>query len=94
MLPRIREPPVMLWTITSYWATLRFSVRHGGIRDNPDPVEEEGIRRTQDRIRGADVVIVVLDGSALPDDEDWNVLAACREKRTLVVLNKMDLGLC
>jgi tRNA modification GTPase len=64
-----------------------------GIRDNPDPVEEEGIKRTQDRIRTADVVIVVLDGSALPDDEDRNVLAACRGKRTLVALNKMDLGL-
>lgn len=64
-----------------------------GIRDNPDPVEEEGIRRTRDRIRGADVVIVVLDGSAPLDDEDRNVIAACRGNKALVVLNKMDLGL-
>jgi tRNA modification GTPase len=64
-----------------------------GIRDNPDPVEEEGIKRTRERIRGADVVVVVLDGSALPNDEDRNVLTACRGKRTLLVLNKMDLGL-
>lgn len=64
-----------------------------GIRDNPEPIEEEGIRRTSERIDSADVVVAVLDGAAGPDSQDREVLKACRERPTVVVLNKTDLGL-
>lgn len=63
-----------------------------GIRENPDPVEEEGIRRTTDRIETADVVIAVIDGSRPPDAEDRKALAACQGKRTVLAFNKIDLG--
>jgi tRNA modification GTPase len=62
-----------------------------GIRNNPDPIEEEGIRRTRERINNADIVIAVLDGSAPLDEEDSVVLDACREKPAVVAVNKMDL---
>ncbi len=64
-----------------------------GIRDNPEPIEEEGIRRTTERIDTADLVVAVLDGSARSDSQDEEVLKVCRAKPTVVVLNKADLGL-
>jgi tRNA modification GTPase len=64
-----------------------------GIREDPEPVEEEGIRRTRERIKKADLVLAVLDGALPMDDADAMVLEACREKNTIVILNKQDLGL-
>ncbi|MFH1115493.1 MAG: tRNA uridine-5-carboxymethylaminomethyl(34) synthesis GTPase MnmE [Pseudomonadota bacterium] len=64
-----------------------------GIRKHPDPVETEGIRRTEEQMAAADLILVVLDGSCAPDAEDAAVLARCREERTVVVINKTDLGL-
>ncbi|AFM26581.1 tRNA uridine-5-carboxymethylaminomethyl(34) synthesis GTPase MnmE [Desulfomonile tiedjei] len=64
-----------------------------GMRQEPDPIEREGIFRTQQRIDNADIAIVVLDGSAPLDQEDEKVLCTCREKASITVLNKADLGL-
>ncbi len=63
-----------------------------GVRENPEPVEEEGIRRTRAIMSHADVVIAVVDGSAPLGREDLDVLTACKEPCTVVVLNKTDLG--
>ena len=62
-----------------------------GIRQHPDPVEEEGILRTKDIIGEADLVIVVFDGSKPPDGDDTMILEACKKNQTLAVVNKMDL---
>jgi tRNA modification GTPase len=64
-----------------------------GVRDVPEPVETEGIRRTLLRIGEADVVLLVVDGSQAPDAEDAGLLSACDGKRTVLLLNKADLGL-
>jgi tRNA modification GTPase len=64
-----------------------------GIRANPDPIEEEGIRRTRTKIMESDLVIALLDGSSELDHEDETVLQACKRKDTLIVVNKADLGL-
>lgn len=63
-----------------------------GIRRDPDPVEGEGIRRTLEKIREADLAIALLDASAPLDDEDVRVLEVCAERDMLIVLNKIDLG--
>ncbi len=63
-----------------------------GIRENPDPIEVEGIRRSHQQIVTADLVLVVLDGTSALDHEDHAVLTLCKGKKTVVVLNKMDLG--
>lgn len=62
-----------------------------GIRDGSDPVEAEGIRRTRDRLEGADLVIAVIDGSSPLTNDDTEVLAACSDKRSIIVVNKTDL---
>jgi tRNA modification GTPase len=64
-----------------------------GIREDAEPVEEEGIRRSRARLDDADVILAVLDGSAAPDEEDAAVLDAGRGREMIVVLNKADLGL-
>ncbi len=64
-----------------------------GIRENPEPIEEEGIRRTRERITKAHLVLAVVDGALPLDEADALVLESCREQDTIVVLNKLDLGL-
>jgi tRNA modification GTPase len=64
-----------------------------GIREGAEPVEEEGIRRSLARLDGADVILAVLDGTEVPDEEDAAVLDAGRGREMIVVLNKSDLGL-
>lgn len=64
-----------------------------GMRDGLDPLEEQGIRRAQDALADADLVLAVMDGSGPLEDEDERVLAACAGRDTVVVLNKMDLGI-
>jgi len=63
-----------------------------GIRESKDPVEKEGIRRAEQALERADIVLLVFDGSEplTPDDE---ALARRTEKirKSLVVINKVDL---
>ena len=63
-----------------------------GIRDRPDAIEAEGIRRTLEQMISADLVLAVFDGSKDLDDEDRAVIGACRDKETVAILNKLDLG--
>jgi tRNA modification GTPase len=63
-----------------------------GIRENPEPVEEEGIRRTRDRIKQSDLVLAIVDGTLPMDEADALVIESCRDKNTILVMNKLDLG--
>lgn len=66
-----------------------------GLRESDDKVERIGIERTTHAIAGADMVILVLDGSQSLDDEDEKVLSFIEKMNTdhmLVVINKEDLG--
>ena len=68
-----------------------------GIRESNDLIEQEGVRRSQEAIRAADLILLVLDSSAplLPDDLSWmarlDAETATRGGRVLVTLNKADL---
>ncbi len=66
-----------------------------GLRESDDKVEKIGIERTTQAIAGADIVILVLDGSLPLDNEDEQVLNYIEKMSTdhiLVVINKEDLG--
>ena len=66
-----------------------------GLRDSDDKVEKIGIERTTQEIAGADLVILVLDGSQALDADDSKVIAFLQKMNTdnvLVVINKEDLG--
>lgn len=61
-----------------------------GVRDTDDPVELEGVRRARSKIGVADLVLFVLDGSAVFSEEDRLVASLCENSKTLVVVNKSD----
>ena len=66
-----------------------------GLRDSDDKVERIGIEKTTKAIAGADMLILVLDGSQDLDEEDEKVLQFIEKMSTdhmLVVINKQDLG--
>jgi tRNA modification GTPase len=59
-----------------------------GLRDTPDEVEAEGVRRARRRAEEADLVIALFAADAVPDAETLALLAP----GTLVVVNKTDLA--
>jgi tRNA modification GTPase len=66
-----------------------------GLRDSEDKVEQIGIERTTKALAGADLVILVFDGSRDFDEEDEKVLGFLEKMSTdnmLAVINKEDLG--
>ena len=62
-----------------------------GLRQTQDTVEGEGIRRTEDAIAEADVLLLVLDGAEGVTEEDRTVFETYCSRRHLLVMNKMDL---
>lgn len=62
-----------------------------GLRQTRDTIEGEGIRRTEDAIAEADVLLLVLDGAEAVTAEDRAVLETYGSRRHLLVMNKMDL---
>jgi tRNA modification GTPase len=62
-----------------------------GLRPAKDVIEMEGIRRTQDRMARADLIIWVVDGSELLTSEDLDILSQVGKKKTVIAVNKMDL---
>jgi tRNA modification GTPase len=65
-----------------------------GIRETADPVEQEGVRRSRAAQEQADLVLVVLDGSAPLTEDDRILLREARpsgDQKLLVVVNKTDL---
>ena len=63
-----------------------------GLRKTNDDIEKLGVERTFDAMRRAGLVILVLDGSGPPDDEDFEALRLIPpDVPRLVVVNKSDL---
>ncbi|MCE5281629.1 MAG: tRNA uridine-5-carboxymethylaminomethyl(34) synthesis GTPase MnmE [Deltaproteobacteria bacterium] len=62
-----------------------------GIRPPGDAVEEAGIELVWERIAGADIVLMLLDGSAELAEDDLQIIGQVREKPLLAVINKRDL---
>ncbi len=62
-----------------------------GLRRPGDPVEEEGIRRTERAIACCDLVLLLLDGSHELTDEDRRLLLRDWGRPLFLVVNKSDL---
>ena len=66
-----------------------------GLRETDDKVEKIGIERTEKAIAGADMVMLVVDGSKELEDSDDEVFQYIRKmngEKILVVINKTDIG--
>ena len=62
-----------------------------GLRSTADPVEQEGVKRSRAAMDQAELLVIVLDGSCPLADEDRSLVTEHRDKKRLVVVNKMDL---
>ena len=62
-----------------------------GLHETTDVVEQEGIRRSRTAIEHADLLLVLLDGSApLPCDQE-QIASRHQAQKLLLVINKTDL---
>ena len=62
-----------------------------GIRQTEDRIEAMGVERSRKAIEGADLVILMIDGSSPLTAEDEEVIELCQELENVVVLlNKAD----
>lgn len=62
-----------------------------GIRETEDVVEKIGVEKSRESFSTADLVIMVLDASRKLSQEDMEILESLKNKKTIVLLNKMDL---
>ena len=62
-----------------------------GVRDTADRVETIGVTRAIETLCEADLGLVVLDGSAILDPNDQQVLEKARRIPHILVINKADL---
>ncbi|NPV81269.1 MAG: tRNA uridine-5-carboxymethylaminomethyl(34) synthesis GTPase MnmE [Firmicutes bacterium] len=63
-----------------------------GIRETKDAVESIGVTRAVAALERADLLIFVIDSSRPLDDEDLMIWEKIKERSTIIVLNKVDLG--
>ncbi len=62
-----------------------------GLRESNDMIEQEGIRRSQESVDQADLVLHVIDHSQELTDYEKQLIERYSHKTRLVVLNKCDL---
>lgn len=63
-----------------------------GIRNTKDEVEKIGIEKSREIASTADLVIALFDSSKDLDDEDLEILEIAKNKKSIIILNKMDLA--
>jgi tRNA modification GTPase len=62
-----------------------------GLHNTRDPIEIIGIQKTRESIEKADLVLFMIDGSQPFVDADDQAFGNVGDKRTLLVINKVDL---
>lgn len=63
-----------------------------GIRHASDKIEQLGIEKSQEKLRQAKLVLLVLDGSRPLTKEDEDLLEQTKDKLRLIIWNKQDLN--
>lgn len=63
-----------------------------GIRHASDKIEQIGIEKSQEKLRQAKLVLLVLDGSHPLTKEDEDLLEKTKDKLRLIIWNKQDLS--
>ena len=62
-----------------------------GLRKTGDSIEQEGVRKAKERLADSDLVLLMLDGSRVLDENDKEILEEVKGKRKVVIINKDDL---
>ena len=69
-----------------------YLVDTAGIRDTSDKVELLGIEKSKEAFNNADFIIFITDGSRPISSEDKEIGKYLKEKKSLILINKSDLG--
>ena len=62
-----------------------------GIRESNDQVEKIGIEKSKKLAKDADLIIAIFDSSKEFSQDDINILEIIKNKRSIIILNKIDL---
>lgn len=62
-----------------------------GIRDTTDIVEKIGVEKAKTFAEDADLILYVVDGSENLDENDTAIIELIKEKKAIILLNKIDL---
>jgi tRNA modification GTPase len=62
-----------------------------GLHETDDPVEVIGITKAQECINQSDLVLFMVDASGPLTDEDGRIYEMVRNKRVILIINKIDL---
>ena len=62
-----------------------------GLHHTEDPIEAIGIQKTKDYIENVDLVLFMIDGSESLNDPDFEIYETIRNRRSILVVNKVDL---
>lgn len=68
-----------------------------GLRESGDPVEQEGVRRAEERLSDCDIVVLLLDRTRILEEGEATAIrrlaesAESRDASCIVVMNKADL---
>ncbi len=62
-----------------------------GIRNAKDEVEKIGIAKTKQMAKSADLIIAIFDSTKQMTEEDLEILDLIKNKKSIILLNKIDL---
>jgi tRNA modification GTPase len=63
-----------------------------GLRDSTDEAESIGIAKSREAMVEADIVLLVLDATAPPHQEDDATIQSLHDRPNLIIINKIDLS--
>ena len=64
-----------------------------GVRETNDVVEKIGVEKTQEILRKADLILLMLDASLPLSEEDRALLISLKDRPVIILINKTDLPL-
>ena len=62
-----------------------------GIRQTEDEIEKIGIQKSLNCIKNSDLILVLIDSSSEISIQDIEILEQSKNKKTIIILNKIDL---
>lgn len=63
-----------------------------GIRNTTNEIEQIGVKKSIDNINNAELIIAVFDDSRAFDKEDEKILDLIKNKKAIILINKVDLN--
>ena len=77
--------------VTSVAGTTRDIIDTAGVRETEDIVEKIGVEKSLSLVNDADLIILVFNNNEKLTDEDKKLLEYTKEKKRIIVINKIDL---